>query len=216
MKRTWEITQLAFVWLLIAIGFLSVFRIWTIVARVTGSPKDFWDVAAAIGTCGAVIVALYIASADKRQKRHAELSSARVSASGMYARIGVAIGAVQVIQLNVAGALTVDQGPAVLMKIGSEFSKMPKFESSELRDLIPLGNFCAENISAAVDRVQIAQNFVQMESAKLNPTRADRDECLHFVNAILLEAIRMLQRGSKTIEATSAVFRDNFKLTITD
>ncbi|MBJ9617718.1 hypothetical protein KTE49_22890 [Burkholderia multivorans] len=91
MKRAWEITQLAFVWLLIAIGFLAVFRVWTLITRTTGSSKDFWDVATAIGTCGAVIVALYVPYVDKRRKRQDELIANAVQETLHACRGGTAV-----------------------------------------------------------------------------------------------------------------------------
>ncbi|MPV55878.1 hypothetical protein CFB46_12060 [Burkholderia sp. HI2761] len=210
MKRAWEITQLAFVWLLIAIGFLAVFRIWTIVAQAAGSTKDFWDVAAAIGTCGAVIVALYIAYADKRRKREDELSAARVSATGIYARLGVAIGAVRTIQIRVSEALVIDRGPGIIPIIEANFDGIPTIETEELRALIPLGDQCAENISAAIDRIQVSKRLIGIEGAKPRPTKQGQQDCLNFVNAILLEAITMLDRASKTVHACSQTFRESF------
>ncbi|MGS1004039.1 hypothetical protein ACVCH0_20720 [Burkholderia glumae] len=87
MKRAWEITQLAFVWLLLATGFLTVFRVWTIVARATGSTKDFWDIATAIGTCGAVVVALYVALIGQQRQRADERIKGVLTAASVQYRL---------------------------------------------------------------------------------------------------------------------------------
>lgn len=212
MKRAWEITQLAFVWLLIAIGFLAVFRIWALIARATSSPKDFWDVAAATGTCAAVIVALYTASAETRRKRRDELAAARVSASGMYARLGIAGGAIRSIRLRISEALTIDPGPAIISTIEAVFAEIPDIEIDELAPLIPLGNHCAENFSAAIDRIRIAKGLIGLEGKKPKPTKEGRQECLKFVNRILLEALTMLERGAKTIDECSHAFHESYVL----
>ncbi|HDR9022718.1 TPA: hypothetical protein QDB09_003272 [Burkholderia vietnamiensis] len=212
MKRAWEVTQLAFVWLLIAIGFLAVYRVWTIVALAVGSTKDFWDIAAAIGTCGAVIVALHIASADTRRKQRDELAAARVSASGMYARIGVVHGMLHSIQRNISEALANGCGPATIPAIGVVLAEIPAIEIDELAPLIPLGNHCAENFTAALDRIRIAKQVIATEGEKPKPTKESRQECLEFVNSLLLEAFNMIDRGSETIGECSHAFRKSYAL----
>ncbi|AJK46195.1 hypothetical protein [Burkholderia plantarii] len=87
MKRAWEVTQLAFVWLLLAIGFLAAFLVWKIVARTTESTKDIWDVATAIGTCGAVVVALYTARAGQRKQQEDERIKGALTAASVQYRL---------------------------------------------------------------------------------------------------------------------------------
>ncbi|WP_334037437.1 hypothetical protein [Burkholderia gladioli] len=87
MKRAWEVTHLAFVWLLIAIGFLAVFQMCTVVARATGSTKDFWDIATAIGTWGAVAVALYVALIGQRKQKKDEWLKGALTAASVQQRV---------------------------------------------------------------------------------------------------------------------------------
>ncbi|MDY7807584.1 hypothetical protein U0E23_34725 [Burkholderia stagnalis] len=87
MKRAWKHTELAFVWLLIGIGFFTLSRVWTITARAIGSTKDFWDVATAIGTCAAVIAALFIADMGRRKQLKDERVKAALTAAGIQQRL---------------------------------------------------------------------------------------------------------------------------------
>ncbi|KVC45186.1 hypothetical protein [Burkholderia diffusa] len=210
MKRAWEITQLTFVWLLIAIATFALFRLWAIIARSVGSQKDFWDIASGIGTCGAVVAALYIASSENRKKNRAAFDEARITAATVTFRVGTAIAAVRTVKATVAKALTDDIQPKAIPAIAAPLERLSRFSSDELRSLMPLPNYCSENIAAGYDRIFIATMFLQKEAEKRVSTRQSREQCFQMVRRALAEAHEMLTRAGATLEQSTVQFRNSF------
>ncbi|WP_155301737.1 hypothetical protein [Burkholderia gladioli] len=162
MKRAWEVTQLAFVSLLIAIGFLAVFRTWTLIARATGSSKDFWDVTTAVGTCAAVIVALAISGNAKREQRQRETNTARLVAAGIGYRIALAIGTIRQVHREMIRLSDITAFPKLNPDETADYlDNLTNFSSDELSALTHLPDNCGQQLAGAVDRLRVASNFLR-------------------------------------------------------
>ncbi|MBU9293080.1 hypothetical protein KTD18_16145 [Burkholderia multivorans] len=197
MKRAWEIAHLAAVWLLIGIAFLALARVWAVVARATESAKDFWDVATAIGTCSAVVVALYVSSTEQRRRARDEAAMARVTASGVTNRIMVAVARLVAIKGTIDIALKKQISNAELETIAHDLRNLEFCDADEIRALIPLADYCAENIAAAKDRLHVALTFIDAEVENLRWSPNSRKGALAAAASLIDDAIGMLAHAGQ-------------------
>ncbi|WP_179404624.1 hypothetical protein [Burkholderia guangdongensis] len=156
MKRAWEITQLAFVWLLLGIGFFALYRIWAIVAFAEHSTKDFWDIATAVGTCGAVIAALYVASSDRRRRTADALVEARITAGFVTYRLGILRDEIAGIREWADETRANGPLPVNFLYQVQALGAAAKCTIDEIRSMEPLPNHCAIQIAGAQDRIDVA------------------------------------------------------------
>ncbi|WP_186247361.1 hypothetical protein [Burkholderia gladioli] len=211
MKRAWEITQLAFVWLLIAIGFLAVFRVWGIIARATGSSKDFWDVTTAIGTCAAVVVALYVASMQNKKTHKDAIALADVIASAIYVRMGMALGNVHAIYDSLTTYSKQQNFPRkVLVATADILGNITPLTHEDIQTLIPLPNYCAHNLASAFDRIKIAERVLRTAYAISDGDEDVSSEKLYFACNALREATVMLERATQTIQLSYNPYMQTF------
>ncbi|NIE82675.1 MULTISPECIES: hypothetical protein [unclassified Burkholderia] len=205
MKRAWDITQLAFVWLLIAIGFFGLFRVWTTVASSLHSKKDFWDIASAVGTCGAVVAALYIASSERRRRTREALVTARITASSVIYRLAALRDEVIGVRMWIRETIDTDNLPANFAYQLQVLSAAARCSIEEVRSLQPLPNYCAVQIAGAQDRVDVASHLLASQNLWL--TLATRPEkvfgMLHIVYSALLESESLLSSSIKTCQDES-------------
>ncbi|MBU9643715.1 hypothetical protein KTF36_17845 [Burkholderia gladioli] len=195
MKRAWEVTQLAFVWLLLAIGFLVVFRVWTIIARATGSTKDFWDIATAIGTCGAVVVALYIAFiGQQKQKADERIKSALTAASVQYRltatqrSVKVAIAKIESMAESLVLIRSQQGDDEMMLKAADHASKLTtstlravieviddtrELTFDEMHSMTGLPGDCAVQIASAQARIRSAHEILN-SARSLRPSTGER------------------------------------------
>ncbi|MBU9153144.1 hypothetical protein [Burkholderia gladioli] len=214
MKRAWEITQLAFVWLLLAIGFLAVFRVWTIIARATGSTKDFWDIATAIGTCGAVVVALYVAFiGQQRQKADERIKGVLTAASVQYRltatqrSIKIAIAKIESMVQSVA-LIRSQQGDEEMVREASihasELIKstlravieviddMRELTFDEMHSMTGLPGDCAIQIASAQARIRSAHGILV---SALGLRTTTREQMLQQVQKRLTDAAALIDNA---------------------
>ncbi|CAJ4148939.1 hypothetical protein GPZ81_16760 [Burkholderia pseudomallei] len=195
MKRAWEIAQLAFVWLLIGVGFFALFRTWAIVAGTIGSKKDFWDIATAVGTCGAVIVALYISGTDRRERRLREVTTAKLTAAGIAFRISLASISIRTILKRVEAAQAGSVSPQSFLSWADMLDSIDGFSRNELVALVPLRGDSARQIAGAMDRVNVAINFLRR--AEQARDRGKELSALEIVNGSLSEAQTLFRNAEK-------------------
>ncbi|MBU9382082.1 hypothetical protein [Burkholderia gladioli] len=206
MKRIWGFTMLAGVWLILWLALIAIASMWAHIAHHLGSTKDFWDIATAVGTCGAAIAAVWIASTDKRQKRRESLALARVVAAGIELRLSRMRTAVKEAFETVEAGLVMDIPQGGFKVVMEQLDGTTRFSHEELRALIPLPNFCADSVAAASDRMHIALSQLSRELDNGHSTFESRRKCLKAVRASLLEAQLMLQRAETTVEEASKDF----------
>ncbi|AKE03789.1 hypothetical protein K6W16_13740 [Burkholderia dolosa] len=198
MKRAWQITHLAAVWLLLGIAFVALARVWTIVAQSSGSQKDFWDVATTIGTCGAVAVALYVSFTDQRRRVRDEAAMARVTASGITNRLTVAIARLVALKGTIDVAVSKQIARVDLETLGYDLRTLEICTLDQVRALIPLPHFCADNIAAAQDRLHVALTFIDAEAENNRWSPASRKSAMTAASSLISDAIGMLARAAKT------------------
>ncbi|KWA22044.1 hypothetical protein [Burkholderia territorii] len=164
----------------------------------------------ATGTCAAVIAALYIASSDNRRKNREAMIEARITAATVTFRVGTAIAAIRTVKDAAEKALKDDILPKAIPSIAAPLESISRFSSDELLSLMPLPNYCAENIAAGYDRIFIATMFLKKEAEKHASNRSSREQCFQMVRKSLAEAHEMLTRAGKTLEESTVEFRKTF------
>lgn len=209
MKRAWELTHLATVWLLIGIAFFTLAKMWMIVARMTGSTKDFWDVATAIGTGGAVIVALYVAAKDSRKQTRDAALDASLTAAGLTFRVGIACALVHDALEWAEEATQIDTAPDSFMSYADQLAGLDICTRDELRSLIVLPDHCAKKIAGAKDRLHVAITFLRREVDNSVSNHVTRKQSLRTVRACLSEAHILLTEAGATCERESSGYLQN-------
>ncbi|WP_155636808.1 hypothetical protein [Burkholderia gladioli] len=171
MKRAWDYAELAFVWLFIGIGFFVLAAIWKVAAHAAGSTKDFWDVTTAIGTCGAVVVALWSSTIDRRSRARERAVvaeerkiAAQLTAAGAAPRLSTARSKTQSATIGIDSILSEISREGITTKIIQEIDfKINEIQPildgisfctfEEIRSMSALPNNCAMQIEAAQGRI---------------------------------------------------------------
>ena len=209
MKRAWEIIELAIAGLLIGISFFALERIWAITARASGSSKDFWDVATAIGTCGAVVVALYVALRDSRRKARDKKLEASLTAAGLTIRIGIACALVDEALQWAEKALKYDAARDAFKMYADQLGELDICSTEELRSLIALPDHCAKKIAGAKDRLHVAITFLKREAENRHSDGVTRKQSLKTIRACIGEAHILLTEAGNTCERESVGYLEN-------
>jgi len=201
MKRAWEVVHLAFVGLLVGVGFFALARIWSVAALADHSGKSFWDVATAIGTCGAVLVALHISIADTRRRSREQMTLAKITAAGCSLRMATAWAAVDQALKEVNSAILQDQkaSPAEISLIKADLEALPTCSNEELMALAPLPDFCAHHIAGAADHIRGAIHMLTLAT-----TRPGRQAALKGAQIALTDARRFLDHVIEVFGPISA------------
>ncbi|MCW3543199.1 hypothetical protein [Burkholderia cenocepacia] len=175
MKRAWEKTHLAFVVLLIAIGYLAAICVAIAIFHANVDPKDFWtamgvpvNALVALGTFGAAGGALWISKDQRRQQKSDDAIRARLFAAGAVPKLesalwktGSACVAVEFACTNLqnVSAQTADslEGHAQAAKRAAEsLEGVPYLSFDEIRSMVELPDNCAMQIEAAQGRMRAA------------------------------------------------------------
>lgn len=175
MKRAWNIAHVAFVMLLIAIGFAAVTCILIAVLRVNGQLKDFWtpagvlvNVGVAIGTFAAAGGALWISRDERRAQKNDELLRAKLSAAGAAPKLQSAIWKTGTAFVVVDSAVTnlESDGERTAEALGEHVQSakrafdslqgIPSLDFDEIRSMVALPDQCAMQIEAAQGRLRAA------------------------------------------------------------
>ncbi|WP_144030069.1 hypothetical protein [Burkholderia sp. AU16741] len=215
MKRAWEIVHLAVVALLICIAFFGLARVWAAVAHAEHSTKDFWDVATAISTCAAVVVALGISLRDGRLRIRDELLQGKLNAAGTSARLRVAQSYVSVCLDFVRNPESQNAGESKFNLHANLLTQCPVISNDEIRGLAFLPNNCGARIAAAFDRIHLAREFMNRltEMAAPPANNTNRQSDLEFAAKQLAEAYGLLEDAGTTVSqaARSLGLHSSFK-----
>jgi hypothetical protein len=77
MEKFWE-------WFLAGLCLVGLLLAAVVCYRILpSSKKDFWDIVAAVGSAGAAIAAVWIATRDGRLRKSNEMAAARLAAAGI-------------------------------------------------------------------------------------------------------------------------------------
>jgi hypothetical protein len=102
MKRLWSIVGLLFVAVFVLLLLIACFVVWHIIASRIGSPKDFWDIATAVGTVGAAVAAVWIALRQNAVRHEEELVRVRIVASRLIPKLTFALEQIRSIEAYLA------------------------------------------------------------------------------------------------------------------
>ncbi|AOI57416.1 hypothetical protein [Burkholderia diffusa] len=175
MKRAWKIAHLAFVALLIAIGFLAVTCVFIAIFRANVEPKDFWtavgvpvNALVAIGTFGAAGIALWISKDQRRQQKNDDAIRAKLSAAGAVPKLESALWKTGTAYVAVKFAANkLEEGSEQTMESLGERTEaakraaeslegIPYLNFDEIRSMVALPDNCAMQIEAAQGRMRAA------------------------------------------------------------
>ncbi|WP_321853129.1 hypothetical protein [Burkholderia cenocepacia] len=175
MKRAWTIAHIAFVALLIVIGYLAVTCVAIAIFRANVKPQDFWtavgvpvNALVAIGTFGAAGVALWVSKDQRRQQKDDEVTRANLSAAGAVPKLESAIwktgtasmrAASAVINLNSTGQQTLESLRENVQHANAAtdcLQGIPYLDFDEIRSLVALPEQCAIQTEAAQGRLRAA------------------------------------------------------------
>ncbi|MDS0850113.1 hypothetical protein [Burkholderia cenocepacia] len=175
MKRAWEVTHLAFVGLLIAIGYLAVICAAIAIFRANVDPKDFWTAfgvpvngLVAIGTFGAAGAALWISKDQRRQQKNDDAIRASLFAAGAVPKLESALwktgSACVALEFAVNDLQDVSEQTAESLEKHMQAAKraaeslkgIPYLSFDEIRSMVELPDNCAMQIEAAQGRMRAA------------------------------------------------------------
>jgi len=168
MKRAWQIVEIGFVGLLVALLTLATFLVWHVIAQRIGSTKDLWDIATAIGTVGAVIVAVVLAVSQERSRVREEFVRAGMLAARLLPKLKIA----EVECRDLSAELSVFhqfRAPSV-DRLDSFLRDLEKIElsvsTSDLTALAPLPNRGGARLANALE-------YMDLLRASITANRAD-------------------------------------------
>lgn len=167
MKRPWQWIHIAFVALLIALGFFGLARVWAGTMRADHSTKDFWDVATAIGTCGAAIVAIWIALRQESLRRAEELDRARLISAHLAPRLSAMLAAGQRSLDVIAKPRQDSPDYEKIRALTNELEKLAwKVPQDELTGLTPLPRSTAVRLARAIALLNTIAEDIRVNESK--------------------------------------------------
>lgn len=133
-----------------------------------------WEAISALGTLAAVVVALYLASADRRRLRRDGKVRAHLYAASMTYRLSYARKVALSCQLTATFnnlEISIDASDAQAIATIKQTLRMNTFRPNvdELQALIPLGNNCAHRIARAFDYIDRVRQSIENVGEALTP-----------------------------------------------
>lgn len=188
---------------IVFIGILACYK----VADLFSPHRDFWDVATAIGTCGAVIAALAVVFIqDRQQRRNAAIKAARE------ARVLATLLDPQLlgVYIDLRKAVTefdefqrVDPSPvafraAVNDVVGIQF----RLTVDQLVMLLPLPSECAAQLAGCFGRIDAAANYVRFvpHSAFTPRGNIERKAASERMHVLMFDAYALLHAARQTLK----------------
>lgn len=157
----------------------------------------------AIGTVGAIIGAILIASSQERYRQRESMGAARISAAGMLMR-AASLHTEALYSSQWFIKFGQDDGDlATFINFKDSLSALPMWSHEELVRLAPIPNQCAFNLAAAQDRLFAAVNLIKVAVARPGFTsdRSGRMASALFVGQLLDEAREFLHLAFSEMQA---------------
>jgi hypothetical protein len=139
--------------------FIVLFDAWKVIAKGSESPKSFWDVASAIGTCAAVLVALWLGVRQERIRRSESLVRARLVAARVTPRLSLTLDAVNLLSAHMRryDDSDVKTGDQLVRMQNSAFMAVFDMPIDDLTALSPLPNHCALRLARAMALMEMTK-----------------------------------------------------------
>jgi hypothetical protein len=156
----------------------------------------------AMGTIGAVVAALWIATDQDRNRRNDSVVAAQVAAAGMLQRTKLAR-----VELNEAASWfqtceSNDGNTAGFLVFLERLEKLPTWPHDELVRLAPLPGKCAYKMAAALDKAHAALAFIRIAVAQhgFTSNRTLRLQHAAALAQILTEAVQCLDSALEQLQ----------------
>jgi hypothetical protein len=171
MKRVWEVLTVTLAALMVAICALSTLKL----LRIFGGTKDVWDIATAVGTVGATIAAVWIATRDERRRSREALAAATVTAAALTWRLTLALMEIEPFLRLFGFASKYDVNPNLFADASRRLREVDIGNLDEVKAMIPLPRDCAYKLAGAQDRLK-ALLFLLAKAASDPQVRQDVQE----------------------------------------
>jgi hypothetical protein len=183
-------------------GFIAGFCIAT--SWNARTEKSFWDVASAVGTVAAAVVALGIALWQDHRVARERLERARLNASALTMRVAFARAEVLAATFKLENAARFDCSPDTFEALAIRLGQVKLWDASEIAPLVPLPNECAHNLAAAVDRVAVAiSHLTAFGQTSDRMTSEYRKSTAQYIAIVLGEACRMMDAAATEFQKAS-------------
>ncbi|WP_343726531.1 hypothetical protein [Burkholderia seminalis] len=211
MKIKWGYVRFAALLVLIALAPYGADDLWTRYINPQHSPKDFWDIATSVGTCGAVIVALYVTTSERRRRAADALIGARIAAGFVTYRLGILRSEVASVRKWTDETLASGSLPTNFLYQIQTLQAAARCSIDEIRSMQPLPNHCAIQIAGAQDRVDVAIKFFEKHAiwTQLGTLENEVIASLGTVVLALLESENLLANAITTcVRESEAVYAE--------
>ena len=193
MKRAWLFMELVF-------AFAAATLVMT--ACVLFIPKakehDILDIATAIGTVGAAVAAVWIATNEGRRRKKEALDIANLTASSMAWRVTHDAAKVGIILDLLQEAKHVDQSPERFAEYQQELADVCNWTLSDLLPLAPLPQSCAVNLAQGADQVKTCSLLIKISVEGNGTTTSDgRRKLATQAHEFLAEGYEALLAGAR-------------------
>jgi hypothetical protein len=191
MKKAWLVIELIFAFaavllILMACNYMFPKRV----------DHDIWDILTAVGTVGAAVAAVWIATNETRRRRKTDLEIAELTAAAMGFRLTYDHAIASRVAGWMDGALHVDRSAEDFLIKGRELESLCLWSASDLLPLVPLPRLCAMNLAAASDQVRLCEKILINSGVGTHMKSPEgRKDTATTVASLLQEACRQLQIG---------------------
>lgn len=195
-------------WLVMELFFAFVGASLVLAACVLFIPKaekhDVWDILTAIGTVGAAVAAVWIATNEARRRKKEALEVAKITAAGMVWKLDNFVSQTRLTLEWLNHAQQVDFGYERFHRYGSTIGDCAQWTMQDLLPLVPLPRQCAVKLASAADQVHICSYMLVNaddetdESAGISRMKAARDisKILQQAQASLCEALEICREAA--------------------
>lgn len=178
---------------------------WPPIATRIGSTKDVVDIATMLGTWAAVVVALYIASSDRRNRAAETKAIAQLTAASLAYRLQILRDAVDDARKFAEARLQGDLFPAHFLVYASSLQVTQKCSFEELQHLASIDATSSMQIAAAQDKIEVARGLLERESISMLSTADEQTKALGIVVSALSEAGSLLSPAILACERESRI-----------
>jgi hypothetical protein len=176
------------------------------------TPSDWAAWTGAIGTVGAIIGAIYIASFQERYRERENLAAARITAAAMLLRLTQTRAEIKV-AANWFETFSNEGGEIrIFLHFKDVLSELPRWAPEEIIRLSPFRSNCAYKLAAAQDRLNTVVNSIQVaiQDPLFTSDEVIRKTCAGFVGQGLSEANHLLESALTEMRSQTIAFTDSF------
>lgn len=175
------------------------------------TPSDWATWTGAIGTVGAIIGAIYIASFQERYRERENLAAARITAAAMLLRLTQTRAEIKV-SAEWFKTFSCDGGEIrIFLQFKDVLDGLPRWAPEEIIRLGPFRNNCAYKLAAAQDRLNTVVYSIEVAIADplFTSDEALRKTCAGFASQGLREANLLLESALTEMRLQTIALTDS-------